>query len=264
VPTLELEQTPLGRIAVPAGVPPGYALFYTTTDIEGHLKGDTPTTLRRFIRERFGIDAELATCTQVHGVAVVKSKVAEGDCDTCDALWSDQPGHALGIKVADCLPVTLIDAPHGVMANIHSGWRGTVQRITDITLDVLSRETDFDPATTRAWLGPAIRVCCFEVGEEVVDQFRATYPNADAFIDRTRGPKPHIDVAGLTREVLVARGVGGVVDVGICTRCDHGVPELQGYRVAKQPSNSATRQPLFHSYRRDSSRGGRNLAIVVR
>jgi len=232
----------IGRVVVPPEVPDGFALFYTTTDFTGRLTADAAEALMNFVRDRFGVEATLSTCAQIHSAHVVRA--LPGEQPSCDALWSDRPHTALGIKVADCLPVTLIDAAHGVLANIHSGWRGSVQRITDATLDALAHESAFDPAEARAWLGPSIRVCCFEVGEEVVDQFRAVYPDAGAFIDRTRGPKPHIDTAALTRATLEARGITQIVDVGLCTKCDE--------------------EPLFHSYRRASTGGGRNLAIVAR
>jgi YfiH family protein len=245
--------TDIGRVVVPPAVPEGYALFYTTTDSDGRLNGEIVDALMSVLRERFGIEATLTTCTQVHGAKVVHAMAAEaaalhGDVGTCDALWSDQPHTAVGIKVADCIPVTLIDDAHGVIANIHSGWRGSVQRITDVTLDTLEHESGFAAATARAWLGPAIRVCCFEVGEEVVEQFRASYSNAGAFIDCSRGPKPHIDTIGLTKALLEERGVTRVIDVGVCTKCGAGDAGLL----------------RFHSYRREPGRGGRNLAIVAR
>ena len=134
----------IGRIVVPAEVPAGYALFYTTTDFEGHLRGDGAVQVLRVIQQRFGIDATLVTCVQVHGANIVRAPAETSwrECDSCDALWSDQPGLALTIKVADCLPVTLIDDAHGVIANIHSGWRGAVQGITGTTLDVVADFSD--------------------------------------------------------------------------------------------------------------------------
>ena len=217
-----VEQSPLGRVVVAPNVPDGYALFYTTRDSHGRVDA----ALKEFVRDRYG--AELFTCHQVHGKKVVRSIGAGRECAACDALWTDQPLTALGIKVADCLPVTLIDPARGVMANIHSGWRGAVQRIVEETLDVMGATS-----STIAWLGPSIRVCCFEVGEEVAEQFPAHVA------DRSRGPKPHIDMAAFTTELLQARGVTTIYDSGLCTKCTE----------------------LFHSYRR--KHGGRNLAIVL-
>ena len=138
---------------------------------------------------------------------------------------------ALAIKVADCLPVTLIDPTHQVIANIHSGWRGAVQRITAATLD----SAPLDPASTFAYLGPSIRACCFEVGEEVASQFD------ERFVDRSR-TKPHVDLVAFTTDILRSRGITRIYDSETCTRCEDSI---------------------FHSYRRDAGSGGRNLVVVA-
>ena len=216
----------VGRVVIPEPLPDGFALFYTTADYDGAIVPE----LTEILRERFGIEAELATCTQVHSARVQRAPVS----GECDALFTDHRGVALGIKVADCLPVSLCDPVHRVIANIHSGWRGAAQNITAETLDTLARETAFVPAGAYAYLGPSIRVCCFEVGEEVAAQFD------EQWIDRGRGPKPHVDLTRMTEALLRARGVANVIDTGSCTRCN----------------------PLFHSYRRDK-KSGRNLAIAA-
>ena len=218
-----IEPSPLGRVFVVDEAP--HPLFYTTIDFDGRIAPE----ITAFIRDRFGVDATLNTCSQVHGVAVHRA----GSASTCDALFTTQPGEALAIKVADCLPVTIFE--RDVLANIHSGWRGTVQRITAATLDVLERETSFDAARASAFLGPTIRVCCFEVGEEVASQFD------EPFVDRNH-PKPHVDIVAVTTELLKSRGIAKIVDTGLCTRCDGSI---------------------FHSYRREGRSGGRNLAIGV-
>jgi YfiH family protein len=241
-----IEQTQIGRIVVPPSLPEGLALFYTTVDFEGRLNESVATQLMRLVHQRLGIEATLSSCTQVHGKNVVNAIAAERwrECDSCDALWSASKGAALAIKVADCLPVSIADTQHGVIANVHSGWRGAAQRITAEVLDELERETAFDAGVAQAWLGPTIRACCFEVGAEVVEQLRASYPDAETFVDRSR-EKPHVDVAGLTKALLIQRGFApeNVHDSGLCTRCDDSI---------------------FHSYRRDPKRGGRNLALVAR
>jgi hypothetical protein len=227
------EQSELGRIVIAPALPAGKALFYTTLDFDGRISDG----LTRLLAQRFGIDAELYTCTQVHGTSVQHvghaSQVATSD--PCDALWTDQHHVALGIKIADCLPVTLIDGE--TIANIHSGWRGAAQRITTVTLDTLERGSSFNSKTACAYLGPAIRVCCFEVGEEVAAQFPS------GVVDRTHA-KPHVDVPALTVDLLLQRGFRPdcIFDSGLCTRCDGSI---------------------FHSFRRDGKGGGRNLAIVA-
>lgn len=237
-----IEQSDVGRIVVPPSLPERFALFYTTADFDGRLDDGGAARLMTIVRDRFGIDAALATCTQVHGKRAVRVEAAArwSECDSCDALWTSEPNTALGIKVADCLPVTIFDPAHRTLGNIHSGWRGAAQRITAETIDGME---PFDAAAAHAWLGPTIRACCFEVGEEVVEQLRAAYENADQFVDRSKA-KPHVDVAGLTVALLVSRGFAPerVHDSGLCTRCDGSI---------------------FHSYRRSGKGGGRNLAIAA-
>jgi hypothetical protein len=238
LPGFSIEPSPLGRIVVAPEVPPGHRLFYTTRDYDGAID----ESLERFV------GMPISHCRQVHGITVTRCGGGE-----CDALWSDVSA-ALAIKVADCLPVSLIG--DGFIANIHAGWRGAVQGIVDVTLDALvtpsvsegpgrpggAPPTPPGPSLTLgvtamfAWLGPSIRVCCFEVGEEVAEQFPAE------FVARNR-PKPHVDIAAFVAARLRARGVAHVYDSGLCTRCDGSI---------------------FHSFRRDGRGGGRNLAILAR
>ena len=209
----------LGRIVVPPNVPAHFRVFYTTIDFDGRIDD----RIRDFVRP-----AKISSCHQVHGATICRAPVDEAECD---AQWSDQKQTALAIKVADCLPISIIDDAHLVTANIHSGWRGAVQQIVAKTLDA----APLDPPGSIAFLGPSIRVCCFEVGEEVASQFDSQ------FVDRSRGPKPHVDIPAFTSAVLRERGFERIVDTELCTRCPGSV---------------------FHSYRRDKQ-SGRNLAIVV-
>lgn len=229
-----IEPSPLGRIAVPPHVPPGFAVFCTTRDYFGRITEELSRDLTGVARDRFGVESTLATCTQVHGVAVHRANHSKQwrECDSCDALWSDEKHVSLGIKVADCLPVTMVDSTQSVIANAHSGWRGAVAQITAATIDA----APLNPATSYAYLGPSIRACCFEVGDEVAAQFD------DRYIDRSR-PKAHVDLVAFTTDILRGRGFAAerISDSGLCTRCEGSI---------------------FHSFRRDGKGGGRNLAIV--
>ena len=223
------EPSSLGRIVVPPRIPAGFGVYCTTLDSPGRIEADALTGI---LRDRFGVDAVLTTCRQIHSATVVRATHGEAwrECDDCDALWSDAKHTALGIKIADCLPVAIVDPSSGVIANIHSGWRGAVQGITARTLDAMT----LDPASATAYLGPSIRRCCFEVGEEVASRF------AEEFLDRSQ-PKPHVDLVAFTTEILRSRGIGAISDSGMCTRCDDSI---------------------FHSYRREGPGGGRNLMVV--
>lgn len=232
-------ESEVGRIVVPPRIPDGFAVFATTRDFDGRLTADEAQRIAAVIRGMFGVSASLRTCNQVHGVGVERVSAVKGwaECDSCDALWSDEREVALGIKVADCLPVTMIDPVHSIIANAHSGWRGAVQQITSVVLDSLERSTRFSAADSLAYLGPSIRSCCFEVGEEVAAQFD------ERFVERRRA-KPHVDLVAHTTALLERRGFASdrVFDSGFCTRCDGSI---------------------FHSYRRDGSSRGRNLEIVA-
>lgn len=235
----QIRTSSLGRILVPPQLPHGYALFITSLDFEGRITPEIANEIRDVILSEFEVDAPLNTCTQIHSATVTRVHRAHTwrECDSCDALYSDEPHVALGIKVADCLPVTMIDPAHRVIANVHSGWRGAVQRITVNALDSVERDTSFDAHSALAFLGPSIRACCFEVGEEVASQFDETY------IDRSYA-KPHVDLVSYTIDLLRARGFTDdrISDSGVCTRCEGS---------------------MFHSYRRAGKGGGRNLQIVA-
>jgi len=242
----KIEDSAIGRILVPHSGAGHLGVFYTTRDFPGFLDGESVARILEVIRNRFGTRARLATCNQVHGANVV-TPPDDGKpwCESagCDALWSTDRGIGLGIKVADCLPVTVLDREHSVVANIHAGWRGSARKIIARTIDTLRAGSSFDAGRAVALLGPSIRQCCFEVGPEVVEQFREAYGDIDRFVDFTRS-RPHLDLAGLAVELLSGLGfpAAGIHDSGLCTRCDGSI---------------------FHSFRRDAANSGRNLAIVV-
>jgi YfiH family protein len=243
-----IEQSAIGRIAIPPSLPPGLAFFTTTIDFPGRLDDERARAVLDVVRERSGVDAGLATGMQVHGAELAR---VDGptpgrwrEDTSCDALSTRTRGVALAVKAADCLPVTLFDRAAGVVAGIHSGWRGAAARIVPLTIERLVRDDSFDPARAVAYLGPSIRVCCFEVGEEVVAALTKAFGSVDGHVDRTRGAKPHVDLPGLTRRFLLGAGfaAASIDDAGICTRCDGSI---------------------FHSYRRDGAAAGRNLSVAV-
>lgn len=242
-----VEAPGLGRIVVAPAVSEGFVLFYTTLDFRGFLEPESREAILGYLRHEHGIEARLATCTQVHGTDVVfAAPPAETwrELGECDALWTNRPRVALAIKVADCLPVTLVDPEAKTIANAHSGWRGAAAGIAPRVIQDASTGAGFSAARAWAFLGPSIRQCCFEVGEEVVGRFTERYGDVTPHVDRARGKKPHFDLTGLTRRLLEEEGFAAerILDSGLCTRCEGSI---------------------FHSYRRDGASSGRVLAIAV-
>ncbi|MDD5862093.1 MAG: peptidoglycan editing factor PgeF [Prevotella sp.] len=90
-----------------------------------------------------------------------------------DSLTTDIPGICIGISTADCVPVLLYDPVHHASAAIHAGWRGTVQRIVEHTVQTMQTTYHTDPHDLHAVIGPCISLDAFEVGQEVYDAFAA-------------------------------------------------------------------------------------------
>jgi YfiH family protein len=195
----------------------------------------------------------LATCRQVHG-ADVRSLGGEtsGALDTneerCDALVTDAPRILLGVQTADCVPVLLGDARSGACAAVHAGWRGTAAGVVTAALARMRAEYDTRPADVRAAIGPAALGCCYEVGADVSETFRARFPYAGELLTPTREGHARIDLHRANRRQLTDAGVAPA-------------------RIHAAPLCTICRDDLFFSYRRDKKlhgRTGRLLAVVGR
>lgn len=179
--------------------------------------------------------AAAARVNQVHGADVVVAG-APGVQGNADALVTTAKEVTLAIRVADCVPVFLV-SPGGI-ALAHAGWRGSAAGVTARTLDRLLEATGDAPDSVRAWIGPAIGACCYEVGAEVADAFDARYR-------READGRPRIDLSAVNRDQLRAGGVpeSGIEATAFCTRCH---------------------QHLFHSHRGSGGKPGRLDAFLVR
>lgn len=188
-----------------------------------------------------------------------------------DALIADQPGILLSIRVADCLPVLLVDPHRPAVAAVHAGWRGALHRIVEKTVGVMRRLFHSDPQQMLAVLGPSIRACCYEVGEEVVNSFVGAFVNGEKFFRyaprkdssealaahhpmlllsaRPPGhapenqPAPHLDLVAVGRDQLRCAGLrpANVFIANFCTAC---------------------RTDLFFSFRKEGKGTGRTMAVI--
>ena len=169
---------------------------------------------------------------QVHGteVAVVdRPDLTREDLEGYDALITALPRVAVGVRTADCVPVLLYDPVKRVVAAIHSGWKGTVQKISQKALAILTEQFGCRPADIRAAIGPCIGVESFQVGEEVVARFREQgFPMEDIWCFASGHPEipmhdgHHIDLVRANRWLLTESGIlpGNIQVAGIDTYRD--------------------------------------------
>jgi|HubBroStandDraft_1064217.scaffolds.fasta_scaffold02629_2 YfiH family protein len=92
-----------------------------------------------------------------------------------DGLITDTPGVVVAVQTADCLPVILVDRKRRAIGVFHAGWRGTVKRIVEKGVGEMRKRFGSDPRNLVAAIGPGVRGCCYEVGEEVRTQFEAQF-----------------------------------------------------------------------------------------
>ncbi len=119
-----------------------------------------------------------------------------------DGLLTRTKGVVLGLLTADCAPVVL--AGDGVVGVVHAGWRGLAAGVIEHAMATLA-------PVWGAWVGPAIRGCCYEVGPEVVDAFRAN--------DLPLAHPHYVDVADVARVTLDRAGVQRIKVNEDCTGC---------------------------------------------
>jgi hypothetical protein len=184
------------------------------------------------------VDAEPETATmawQVHGARVERADgrgvVRPGTpLERCDGLWTDEPGRALMLLTADCLPVALARA-NGTpaLAVLHVGWRGLLAGIVEAGVETL------EGGPLRAAVGPGIGPCCYEVGDEVSAPFRERFGD-DVLAGR------NLDLPTATERVLRGAGVEDVEVVRRCTSCE---------------------EELFFSHRRDRGLTGRQGIVAA-
>jgi YfiH family protein len=169
--------------------------------------------------------ASVAMGWQVHGTDVKEwDEAPVGDLDKVDGHITARDDLALLVLVADCLPVAL--AGGGQVAMVHCGWRG-------LAGGILARAVAcFDEVPAAAAVGPGIGPCCYEVGDEVREEFDVRFAKG-----RT------LDLRAIADDLLRAAGVEQIDHVDLCTSC---------------------REDLFFSHRRDDGLTGRQGGLVWR
>lgn len=124
-----------------------------------------------------------------------------------DAIYTTDPNTLIGVFTADCVGILLVDETTPCICAIHSGWKGTVQAITDKTVKELLDKNLIHTASTKAYFSPSILWDSLEVGMEVVDQLRTLPFDIEPFIRQISDEKAYIDNQGINVQMLKNRGI---------------------------------------------------------
>ncbi len=173
--------------------------------------------------------AGLTTVRQIHSALVLDACGRKGEqIGEGDAIVSAEAGVTIGIRTADCVPILLADPVRRVVACAHAGWRGTAANIVGSTIQEMLQHGSL-AADLCVAIGPSIGSCCYEVGQEVAQQF-----------GREAG---FLDLKAINEIQALEAGVRKIWKSEECTFC---------------------RPKRFFSFRREKEQAGRMLSFVSR
>ena len=191
----------------------------------------------------------LLLISQVHEAGVADASVDRPrpwPGPAADAIISNDPTAAIAVRVADCVPILLADESGRIVGGVHAGWRGMSKRVAIAAVEAMQARYGVRPERILAAVGPCIGPCCYEVGADTKEAFRADGHHAVVlarwFANRPSG-KFHLDLWQAARDQLEGAGLRAenIHVAELCTR---------------------THSETFHSYRADGTRAGRMAAVI--
>jgi len=222
--------------------PDEVAAFVSDRSIDFSLEKSNPLTVEQkdYLNSQVGSSCEkLFQISQEHGdsvvIAGVSGELVEQRIRNADAALTNEISFPVAVRTADCLPVFICDPKNKAIGIVHAGWKGSKKRIVVKAVDAMKEKFGSQSNDLKIAFGPAIRLCCYEVGEEFCSNFPGEIEKRDG--------KYFLDLCQVNNNQLIEAGVSqnNISDCKICTCCD----------------------PRFHSYRRDGNKAGRILALIV-
>lgn len=221
-------------------------LDFNSNTIEKNIIFDNFKIIENGINYKF---SKIVSANQAHthNAKIVTEDNLNDKFENVDGLVTSLKDVSLLIKVADCQAVMLYDPVKQVIANVHSGWRGTVDKIVVNTLEIMTEEYGCESENILAYISPSIGKCCFEVEKDVVDLFSTRYSNLNKYLsfgDLVNGKQKYfIDTLAINHDNLLSCGLlqQNIELSGICTKCN---------------------SDEIHSYRADKEMSGRNISMI--
>jgi len=183
------------------------------------------------------------TWNQVAGIEIANVIRRNQVCGDVDGFFTKTP-NPIGVQAADCVPILLARRDGAMVAALHAGWRGTKAKMIEKFAKTIAAQGE-SLADWVAAIGPAIGKCCYEVSEELVEDFIKTFPEIEP--DLISPSHRKLDLSAINQFELTRVGVGQVDWIDECTYC------------SIDPKKGAK----FHSFRREGG-GTRQWSIIGR
>ncbi|ETP73974.1 putative protein, YfiH family [Lachnospiraceae bacterium JC7] len=176
-----------------------------------------------------------------------KGLTKERDYTDVDGLITNVQGLVLTVFAADCVPLLFVDPVHKAIGASHSGWRGTVNRIGKVTIEKMKENYGTDPKDLICAIGPSICRNCYEISEDVAEEFKKAFQGHESEILTDDGSneagehKFHLDLWKANRIVMEEAGVKAenISMTDICTNCNPDLLFSHRFTKGKRGNNGA-------------------------
>jgi YfiH family protein len=223
------------------------------------------------VAEAAGVElSRLGRLRQVHGAAVVALRSGaglatreEGELDEADIILTNDTARAVTIRVADCLPILVVDRATHSVAAAHAGWRGLASRVPLVTIERLAAEFGSRPADLLVAVGPSIGACCYEVGADVRARF-ADFGTAE--VERWFAEHPSVSAGNppVARLSSTRRPGHWFFDGWQCARDQLKAAGVPSDQIFVAELCTASHGGAFCSYRRDGAGAAGRMVGVIR
>ena len=208
--------------------------FITTKEVD---LADVISENKAMLCDYLGISIEnLISPNQTHSANIEHAVLGREAYPETDGLIVDSKDIAIFLNFADCTPVILYDDTMKIGAISHAGWRGTAANIASKTVKKMVEEFGCSVKDITAAIGPAISMCCYNVGEDVFRQLRASVQDFEGLYEIRRGDI-YVNLKGINKRQLEECGVKKIDVCPYCTCCNND---------------------LFFSYRKESATTNRH------
>ncbi len=202
-------------------------------------RGDDEEAVKENFRrmaKAIGVEADSFVFSQQTHTTNVRKVTAEDrgkglvyplDYHDIDGLITNVPGLCLSTFYADCVPLYFVDPVNKAIGLSHSGWRGTVSKIGKVTLQKMKEEYGTDPANVLVAIGPSICQDCYEVSEDVIEQFQCAFASEywnELYYKKENG-KYQLNLWKANEIVMLESGVRkeNLAVTNVCTCCNSDV-----------------------------------------